>query len=77
MSTTDKLRDKLIVKAIALLDECKDEDKVDVFKAVSAFYIGVTKSGPKDQPPGKGGGTFTDLQRRLAGGATPVNGGSA
>lgn len=75
-STTDELRDKLIAKAIALLDECQAEERVDVFKAVAAFYIGATKSGGKADQPVKGGGTFADIQRRLAGTA-PVNGGTA
>jgi hypothetical protein len=81
MSTTDKLRDKLITRACELLDKAENEEKLDakldIFKAVTAFYTAAIKVGGKDQSPGKGGGTFADIQRRLAGGATPVNGGSA
>lgn len=68
-NTTDELRDKLIEEAIALLDECTAEERVDVFKAVAAFYIGTTKSGAKATDGSKAGGTFADIQRRLAGGA--------
>lgn len=77
MSSTDKLRDKLIAKAIALLDNCAADEQVDVFKAVAAFYIGATKGGPKEKPGAGGSGTFADIQRRLTGGPAPVNGGSA
>jgi hypothetical protein len=62
---TDKLRDKLIAKAITLLDTCTQEEAVDVFKAVSSFYIGATKGGPKGDKPDNAG--FGAVIERLNG----------
>ena len=75
MSPTDELRDKLIAKAITLLDTCADEERVDVFKAVSSFYIGATKAGPKGAPPGDDG--FDAVRKRLNGGGPAATTGGA
>jgi len=75
MSTLNDLRDKMVDRALNLLDLAKPEDELEVFKAVSAFYSAAMKVGGKavDQPPGGG---FPELQRRLAGGPAKPNGGS-
>jgi len=75
MSTLNDLRDKMVDRAIKLLDGAKDEDQIDIFKVCTAFYSAAMKVGGKavDQPPGGG---FPELQRRLAGGPAKPNGGS-
>ena len=54
----NELRDKLVTRAIELLDKAENEEKLDakldIFKAVTAFYTAAMKVGPKragDQDP--------------------------
>lgn len=65
MSNLNDLRDKMVDRALNLLDLAKPEDELDVFKAVSAFYSAAMKVGGKAVDPPPGGG-FPELQRRLA-----------
>ena len=78
MTTLNDLRDKMVDRALNLLDLAKPEDELEVFKAVSAFYSAAMKvGGGKGADPPPGGG-FPELQRRLAGGAPAAkpNGGT-
>jgi hypothetical protein len=73
--STDALRDKLIAKALKLLDECEDKDRVEVFKAVSTFYLGSVKGVPKKEQPNKSG--FGAVIEKLNGGAPATHGADA
>jgi hypothetical protein len=66
-------RTKLEALANALLDDAlamgpdKTGDKVEIFKPVSLWYLGIQKAKkgePDDPDPG---GTFEDIQRRVNG----------
>ena len=75
MTALDDLQDKMVARAVEMLDGVTAEtpmaEKVDVFKAVTAFYTAAMKVDAKTpgRKKGEGGGTFADIQRRLAGGA--------
>lgn len=73
----NELRDKLVTRAIELLDKSEIEEKLDakldIFKAVTAFYTAAMKVGGKAPPPDDTG--FDAVRRRLAGGGpVKVNG---
>lgn len=68
MTTKTELEQLLIDEGAKILKSCKPEDQTDVYKAVSAFYLGIAKQGAKTPPP-SGSGKFADVKARaLAGG---------
>lgn len=70
MSTLKDLEATLIQEAGNLLANCKPEEKLDVFKAVSAFFLGLDKQAGKQPPPTSGNGKFSDIRARARAGET-------
>lgn len=64
MSTLKDLETTLIKEASDLLAKCKPEEKLDVFKAVSAFFLGLDKQAGKQPPQTNGTGKFADIRAR-------------
>lgn len=69
----ERLADTLLNAACenALADEGGEElttkEKVEIFKAVTAWYLGERKSRKPDPDDTDSGGTFADLQRKING----------
>ena len=70
MTTKNELEQLLIDEGAALLKSCKPEDQTDVYKAVSAFYLGIAKQGAKTPPP-NGTGKFSDIKNRAIAAGQP------
>lgn len=64
MTTPKQLEQALIEQASELLANCKPEERVDVFKAVSAFYLQLDKQAGKQPPTTNGSGKFADIKAR-------------
>ncbi len=70
MSSLKDLEATLIKEAGDLLANCKPEEKIDVFKAVSAFFLGLDKQAEKRPLPTNGTGKFSDIRARARAGET-------
>ena len=66
----NQLAAELDALALSLLDRCKAEEvaldtRVDVFKAVTQYYLGYNRTTKGKAPETPAGATFTDIMRTL------------
>lgn len=70
MNEVERLGEELAKQARSLLKDAPSDQKLDVFKAVSSFYLGLQKpgkapNGKADDPPPNGKRTFSDILDRI------------